>query len=291
MHSTSNSGRLGVFACCLLLQSVGLASDDDEVVEGPVGRPSQQQAALRVPQMADFDQQFFQGAGNASSAEQHLRSQIRLQIVELDRICQLDDAQKAKLELAARGDLRRFLEPVDVLRQKFNAARQDQNALNAIWQELHNLQAKMFRGLTGPGSLLTKTIPQTLTSEQTSKYDAVVSQRQVFRYRASIGVALHNVEATVALTHEQRERLTRLLLDLPPPHTFGQYDHYLVLYRLANLPAEKIQPLLDERQWEAMKKHLDRYRGLRSFLIEQGLLSREDVGEVVLANPRREDQP
>jgi hypothetical protein len=118
-----------------------------------------------------------------------------------------------------------------------------------------------------------------LTAEQAVRYEALSEERRQFRYRASIAVALHTIEATVALQHAQREKLQQVLLELPPPRASGQYDHYLIMYRLAGLPPERLQPHLDARQWTALKKQFDQYRGMREFLFQQGLLAREDLGE------------
>jgi len=288
-HSKLNRWPLPLVAAALLLGgAASFAADDDEVVEGPI--------AVNVPQAmhfaaANFDQWMFQPSGNAQQAQQRTATQVKLQLGELDRVCQLTAAQRDKLQLAARGDVQRFLDEVEVLRRKFDAVKNDLNAANQMWQEIQPLQARQGRGLTGPGSLLTKIIPSTLTPEQAVHYDAVISERRKFRYRASIGVALHTLEGTVPLKHEQREVIQKLLLDLPAPQAFGQYDHYLIMYRLAGLPPERIQPLLDARQWTALKRQLDNYRGMREFLIEQGLLSREELAEPFLAAPRPEAQP
>jgi len=84
------------------------------------------------------------------------------------------------------------------------------------------------------------------------------------------------LESSVALTNEQRQTLTKLLLELPPPRVFGQYDHLLVNYRLANLPTGKIQKLFDDRQWKALQQQFAQARGMRQHLIDQGYISRDE---------------
>ncbi len=265
--------------------AAGYAADDDMVVDGPI-LPTDAQQQMQHFGVVNFDQWLFQPSGNARQAQQRMETQAKLQLAELDRIGELAPAQRQKLELAARGDLQRFLDEVDALRRKFNAAvKKDPNAANQMWQEIQPLQARQARGLTGSGSLLAKVIPQTLSPEQSLKYEAVTGERRKFRYRASIAVALHTLEGSVALTGEQRDALRKLLLELPPPKAFGQYDHYLIMYRLSMLPPQRIQPLLDERQWTAMKRQLDQQRGMREFLVQQGLLTREELAEPFLAAP------
>ena len=285
----SHGFRCSRFPLVLLAALMGgsagaFAADDDEIVEGPIALENQ----LPIQQFGpnDFDQWVFQPSGNAKQAQQRMEAQVELQLAELDLACKLTEEQRQTLELAARGDLQRFRDEVEVARKKFNAAKNNPNGMNQIWQDIQPLQLRLTRGLTGPGSLLAKVIPTTLTPEQTIQYDAVTGERQRFRYRASVGVALHMLESGVPLKHEQRQAIEKLLLALPPPRVVGTYEHYLVMYRLSLLGPEKVQPLLDARQWTAMKRQVDQYRGMRQMLIQQGLLTREEIAEPILARQK-----
>jgi hypothetical protein len=158
---------LALAAAALLLgASASCVAEDDEVVDGPIVPNMQQQVQFA---RIDFDQWLFQPSGNAAQALQRIETQVKLQLAELDRVSQLTAAQRQKLELAARGDMQRFQDAVEVLRRKFNAVKDDQNAANQMWQEIQPLQARQARGLTGPGSLFVKVIPNTLTPEQLAR--------------------------------------------------------------------------------------------------------------------------
>jgi hypothetical protein len=68
------------------------------------------------------------------------------------------------------------------------------------------------------------------------------------------------------------------------------------MYRLANLPPTRIQPLFDQRQWDGLLQQFNQYRGMREFLIQQGMLTAEDLGEpkpvaAVEMQPLREARP
>ncbi len=249
-----------------------LRADDDEIVVLPAaGNPAE-----RDEVNINFDQQVFVGLPNAAAGRQRLEIQIKLQLAEIDRACQLTEAQKDRLALAARGDLHRFMEQVESVRRKFDAVKHDQEKLGQIWQDLQPLQNRQARGLTGQDTLLAKVVGKTLTDGQAKDFDTAQTERRKFRYEAAIGVALHSLEAWVALTKEQRQKLTKLLLDLPPPRVFGQYDHFLVNYRLSKLPAAKLQPIFDARQWKALQQQLAQAPNMRQHLIEQGYLSGDD---------------
>jgi hypothetical protein len=276
-------------AVLLFVAAQCLAAEDDEVVVGPLTVNSQEQMMQRFG-IADFDQMVFQNVGNPKLGRQRLQEQINLQLKELDHECHLTDSQKKRLELAARGDMQRFMDEVEVQRRKFDAIKNDPDALNNVWQEIQPLQLKMARGLTGPGSLLLKIVPKTLTPEQAKSYEAKMSERRLYRYRANIAVALHMLGGTVALTQVQSEAFTELLLTLPAPQSAGQYDVYLIIYRISDLPPEKLKALLDDRRYEALKRQLDVYRASRNVLIEQGMIEREDLAEAATATPAPEAQ-
>jgi hypothetical protein len=279
--------RLSCLLLNIALAAACLAAEDDEVVVGPLTLDPQEQFQ-RFGQM-NFDQMLYQNDGNATVGEQRLRARVDLQLAEIDRVCQLSDAQKAKLQLAIRGDLQRFFSEAALLRIKFDKLMKekgnDANGFNnevwqQMWQDIQPLQMRMMRGLTeAQSSLLKKVLRKTLTSEQLREYDALIAERMRFRYEASIAVTLHNLEEVVALSGGQREALTRLLLEMTPPRQSGQYDMYLVLFRLGALPTEKLEPLFAPAQWKSLKAHIDQYRGVQVSWVEAGIIEQEDVVE------------
>lgn len=229
---------------------------------------------------ANFDANVFQPSGNAKQARTQIETKFKLQLDELNRACQLTEAQQQKLRLAASSDVKRFFDEVAEIRKKVNAGKLDQNAWNNIWQEIQPLRNKQATGLFGETSFFAKTIRKTLTEEQIAKYDAVNNERRRFRYRAAIEVALTSMESSVPLNHSQHDSIVKLLMDeTQPPAAFGQYDQYVVMYQLERLPQTKLKPLLDEQQWKQLQLHLNQNRGMEQFLIQNGILPKEN-GEV-----------
>lgn len=262
----------------LLLVVAGLASSaalaqgrDDQLVEGNA-----------VPETADesnnfdanFDQWIFPGAANAAVGRRRLEAQSKMQLAEIERCCQLTDEQKARLELAARGDFQRFNERVEAIRRKFAGTNlNDGEKVNQLWQEIEPLQTRQARGITGPETLLAKSVRRTLDKEQAARLDAGQQERRKFHYEAAIGIALHTLDQTSAITQEQREKLTKLLLEMPPPRVHGQFDQWLVFYRLANLPApSKAQALFDARHWQTLQQPLQQAKAMKPQLLNAGYL-------------------
>ena len=282
---------LFLFSCA----ASAVAVEDDMVVEGPIIANPQEQM-VRQFGVQNFDQMLFQNDGNATKGEQRMRVRTELKFAELDQVCQLNEEQKRKLQLASCGDLQRFRAQADALRLKFeklvkeqkqNDAEAFNQAYQQMWQEIQPLQMRMNTGLSEGGeSMLAKVLSQTLTIEQKEKYAVVTTERQRFRYETNIAVCLHNLEDVVFLSESQREEITKLLLVMPPPRQTGQYESYAVQCRMSMIPVERLEPIFKPDQWRKFKPQYEQYRNIRQSWVQAGLLDAEDF-----ANPVAGEKP
>jgi hypothetical protein len=270
-----NMSRLGSIAAALTV-AAGLCapnaaiSSEDDTEPPPV-------ADLAIDAFAidesNFDQWIFQGSGSSTAGKARMDAYLKLKIEELTRVCELSELQKKKLTLAARGDMKRFFDQVEVVRKKFQAVKNDRNGFNQIWQEISPLQQKQQIGLFGDSSMFAKTLQKTLTEEQLVSYRKVTEDRRRYRFRASIEVALVNLGNTVALRHDQHQALVKLIVDESAlPHSFGQFDEHLVTYAMSKIPAAKLKAIVDDRQWKLLQPHLNQGRGMEAFLAQQGVI-------------------
>ena len=272
IHFNLRPAEIALFACvALLAPAAGWAAPDDlEVVAEP-----EENVQFQINE-ANFDQWVFQGVGSADAGRKRINSWLTLQLDEADRLCGLTDEQKLKLKLAAGGDTKRFFEEVEEVRKKFLKVKHDQNAFGELWQEIQPLQLKQAAGLFGEKSLFAKTLRKSLSADQFAKYAEVQEERHRFRYRSAVEVALLSLENSVALRGAQHEALVKLLLDkTPPPLVFGQQSQQYVMYQLAVLPAAEVKSLLDERQWTLLSRQLNNHRGIKQFLIDNGVIAKE----------------
>jgi hypothetical protein len=229
---------------------------------------------------SQFDQWVFGGNGNYRAGRSSLDTQLSLHVDEVARVCRLTALQKKKLLLAGHGDIKRFFEKVEEKRKKFDTLKTDRNKVNEIYQELLPLQQMVRSGLFSHGSFYAKTLKTVLTDEDNEKYQELVREKNRFRYRAKIELAVAQLDQSVGFRAEQRKRLIELILnETEPPERYGQYDHYLVLYQAAKIPTAELKSLFDDRQWGLLQRSLNQGRGLEQFLRTQGLLpARDDKG-------------
>ena len=246
------------------------AQDDgfDEDVEEPVGAVQ----AFEIP-INNFDQWVFGGGNNLQRGRSRIKSQATLRVDAIDQICGLSEQQKAKLQLASRGDMKRFFDDVDVVRQKFLQVRHDRNAFNQIWKDIQPLQLRIKNGLFEQESLLHKVVRRTLNMQQMAKYETAEQERRRFHYEAKVAAVMTMIESGMPLRDEQRQRLLKVILaETQPPKRFGQYDYYVVMYKLSKIPQDKLKPIFAAGQWRVMQKQFAQGRGMEQFLQQNGFL-------------------
>src|SRR5262249_52740608 len=134
----------------------------------------------------NFDQWIFQNHGNFAGARQHLEVLLTLQVEDIERACKLTEAQKKKLQLTGRGDIKRFFNLYEKSKQKFQLVKNDQRKLQEVFQEISPLQNMVQSGLYTDDSFLLKALHNTLTNEQFQAYQTLAGERRAFRHRANI---------------------------------------------------------------------------------------------------------
>jgi hypothetical protein len=246
------------------------------------------QAAAPVVQFggfsdANFDQWIFQDNSNFSNARQRLDHSLALQIESIDRACKLTDVQKKKLQLAGRGDIKRFFNLYDDVKHKFDLVKNDQQKFQEIWQAIAPLQVMVQSGMYHEDSFLFRSLRHTLTSEQFQHYEAVARERRTFHHRVNIEMAVGMFEMSMPMRAAQRRDFIALLLNLTkPPRRSGQYGYYGLMYQVSLLPEEKLKPLFDNAQWKVVSAQFNQYKGMRQWLKQSGELP--DEGEDVAAD-------
>lgn len=260
-------------------------ADDDGEDDDDDEKPRQQQEQFEIDP-SNFDQWVFGNVGNRDAGIQRMNSMLELRCDAVDRACSLSPEQKDKIQLAGRGDIQRYLNQVELVRDKFMAVRKDQNRFNQIWQDISPLQQRLNSGFFNDDTMLVKIIRGTLTPEQTVIYDQVELERRMNRFRAKVELVVASMETNVPMTDAQREKFIELIVSQsPPPRRFGQYDFYLVLYRAAQIPESKWTTILDKPQYDAFRGMLQQGRGMEAFLRQNGFLDEVKKAPEAKPNP------
>jgi hypothetical protein len=259
-----------VVAALGLTPPLARAAPDDEVV---VNLEPEGDDPFMVQEW-NLEQFIFPGFQNIAAAYELATVRANLHLDAINRVSSLSDDQRQKLELAARGDLRRLFDAIEELCVRFKKVKDDQNAFGTFWPEIQAMQVKAGQGLGGDGSLLGKTVRATLTPDQLMAYESAQKERARWHYEAMIEAALVDLENLVPLTDEQHKAIAqRLLDDTPPPLVSSENNNTYVVYRLSTSPVAPLKKLLNARQYEALTNHLSIFRGMKTMLIQQGMIS------------------
>lgn len=257
----------------IILGSAVWGQDDwdakDVVLAQPAGMG--RAGAFEIPEET-FEQWVF-GGKTTSQVTKRLDSLLALRVESVERACGLSDGQKNKLQLAGRGDVKRYFGSVEEVRREFRKVRRDQNRINEIWQKIQPLQMKFNTGIFDETSLFCKVLKRTLDPDQSGQYEQQERERRRFRYEAKVELAIAMMETGLPLRDIQRQKFVKLLLEeAEPPAKFGQYDYYVVLYHAAKLPEEKLKPIFDDGQWRALTQLFAQARGMEATLKRNGFI-------------------
>ncbi len=202
-----------------------------------------------------------------------IESQLSLRVDEIDRICKVRPDQRAKLLLAGRGDVKRFMDRVDEKRKKFEEVRKDRNKFGLFHQELQPLRLAFSGGLFGTGSLLEKTLRRTLDEEQAEKYQGALRERAAYRYGAAVDLLSTKLARALGLSADQRERLARLIKDeTRPPKSMGTLDFNVASYQASQVPMAKYEAILDDAQLKVLERQLVSWRRYEGMVKQQGYI-------------------
>jgi hypothetical protein len=195
------------------------------------------------------------GQSGRGRAQRSLESQVAL----VERIGNLSDEQKTKLELAGLGDIHRFFSLFETLRRNTPTGQVTMDQYQKMWQEAQPLQRRYQAGLHGRGSLFQKTLWNTLDKSQLSTFQKIDAERRRREYGAIVRATVAQIDRAVPLTADQRARLIDLVLTrTEPPEIWGQsyYQYHVVLLNMSKLPEEELKPIFLGNEWKVVEAML-----------------------------------
>jgi hypothetical protein len=262
---------LAVAALFVVVPAAAARTDDDDD-KNEVKAPARVQPGVRE---AEFESRVFQNYNHGlPSGRKRLEIALAICIDDINRTCKLSETQKKKIELAGRGDINQFYVLYDKVRSKYLEARDDNQKMNALWNEISPLQLMVQRGIFDEDSLLFRSLHSALTHEQWADFDAVARERRSFRHRTQIEQVVAALELNAPLGNAQRREVIAALQKLIRPPRKSAYA--VVMYQISRLPDDKLKPLFDDVQWKAVRGQLNQYVRLKDWLKQSGQLSEED---------------
>lgn len=256
-----------------------------------------------------FDGYVYARFGGAQEGPVRARKEFRQKadaaINRVDRLCGLHESQKQKLDLAARGDIHRLFDRVELTRARFDRQRLSGVAQNTLLLDLRKAQTILTISPVEGKSLFQKCLRVTLTPEQLQKYlaadrderrakslpylQSIVRSMELSRGNQRVGgLAFAPVqpvnngtpqENPGQLDEQQRQRVIEMLqkeITLPIDINTSGYAQILMRYQCSRIPEEKWKSVLNEKQWAAWSVRLQVFSRYKSTLEQRGLLPDED---------------
>jgi hypothetical protein len=129
--------------------------DDDQQPPQPVVHLN---IMAMVVERENFDRWLFDDGRPEEERQGHLEAILQSKVELAIRAHRLTEAQRAKLRLAGRGDIKRFFDRVEERRSAFEIDRRDFKTGWAALQRLGDLSQIYHEGPFGDGSLFAKTL-------------------------------------------------------------------------------------------------------------------------------------
>ena len=208
----------------------------------------------------------FQGRSEKDIQSQ-LQSDCQMRLKMLDRVCDLSDSQMAKMTTAGDGDVTRFFRDVAQIRselKKLGLKGNDNNDINQMWQIVSPLSQQFQKGMFAEKSLFQKVMRSALSEEQQDLYQAALDKNRKRRWKTLTRINVAEIEKSMPLLTEQREKLLELLDAQELPDKIDKHMDasvgYLKLLK-AKMQDEDLGDILDKQQMAVIQKYCDRYRG------------------------------
>jgi hypothetical protein len=161
------------------LQSADAADDLDEP-DSDLELTGGRRLRARIP-VGTLDQLVIGSGQCAADGRRRLDTLLNQKIIAVDQFCRLTETQKQKLQLAGRGDIKRFIDRVESLRPTFQQvhliADEDDARKVSTWAgtlawDANTLRSTLSLGLFEDGSLFAKTLRSSVAADQFAAYDA-----------------------------------------------------------------------------------------------------------------------
>jgi hypothetical protein len=219
------------------------------------------------------EQWIFQQQGTAIEGRKHLESQLSLELRMLQNSLQLDDTQIAKIELAGKGDIKRFFDRISEVVSKIEAMELNQNQINEAYQLTIPIATEVNGGLFTESSLMHKVLHGSISEEQSQLLITEAKLRRRLLIESLIKGYVLTLGRSVPMTADQSRKVIEILVaKTENDRLAGQYASFLIAYRWSRVPEEELQTFLHEKQIKAMKKGKAEMNGMLQFFKQQGMI-------------------
>lgn len=202
-------------------------------------------------------------------ADEERKERLAFMSVVIDdvaRLCDLDDAQRAKLDLAAKGASERSMKDWHTQAERYFRTRLDGTDPDAAKELLEGMGSVNFGGNRSEEEgesldLWKETLTEVLNPEQVERYESVLAQREADRVDAVARMSLSALDTFLRLTPDQKIKMGELVEDAAGDYLtevqsyWGDYFERGMLMSLANAADEEVlRAILNDSQFGRLRE-------------------------------------
>ena len=281
-------GRFGLRAVAAAIVGLSLAGAapppgaDDDLVDESAKKTVVEELVINangiINVAATIDQFVYGNQAQNHSPQERLELRLQKRVDLLARDATLSENQKQKLLFAGKGDIGHLVERVEQFKTRFQTRKADANGLDwdALSKEAQPLVVSRIRIFAGD-SLFAKTFAKVLTADQLARYEKIERERAEFQHRTGVQLTVLRMSTALGLSDNQRQRLEQLLLKETRPgrganRLYPTACFNIVIVQMAHLPAERLKPLFEPWQWQALQRKLEIASRFEEGLVRNGVV-------------------
>lgn len=242
----------------------------DRADERPGAPPRSPAASDSVPpaagEKAPLDAQISQHILKLAEAERDSRmSFMRIVIDDIVRLCDLDEAQRERLELAAKGASERSMKEWHEQAERYFRTRLESADPDGVKEMLDGMGSVNFGGNRSEEEgesldLWKDSLAEVLTADQVKRYETILEQREHDRIEAFASMSLSTIDDHLRLTPDQKAKIGGLVHASASDYLkevqryWGDYFERGMLMSLVNAAEEDvIKTILTEQQFDRLR--------------------------------------
>jgi hypothetical protein len=183
------------------------------------------------------------------------------EIHKISKFCLLTNKQRAKLELAGKGDFIHWLHRADEAREKYAGKPLDLQELKHAYLEMRLIRKWPQELSLDRDCLLQKTLKKMVTKEQKDEY---AHYRQAQRI-AQLESVWKYWETKMYLTRASRDKLNEILLENAPPLPRNAENREMIIILQLEEFKDRLKPVLRDSELERFERALISAHGREAY--------------------------
>lgn len=237
----------------------------DDIVIEPIADKQNVRVALNAAQFQDFLQI---PVKSRMTPREYLQNQLKVKVLTLEAKCKLTAEQRDKLQLAGRGDIIRTMSSIAQLESRYVDKSLAAEEMMALRSEIHR---RVTIPLTYPfaeDSLFHKVLTKSLSADQFARFDEWNQPRRRLEIRTALASFVHS---SAMLSAAGKPDITELVMKRYPRWRPIQPYSQLVVMMMVHELQDEIRPLVNDAQWESVKKYAASAPRVEPLVREMGL--------------------